>query len=192
MAYSISRVSPGDKRTMAEIDALLVREGIRRDRNLDYTCAMYDEGRRVVATGSCFGCTLRCLAVSAAHQGEGLLNQVVTHLMEVQLERGNLRLFLYTKESTAKFFGDLGFYEIARADGALVFMENRRDGFGRYLRDLEQARRPGRSAALVMNANPFTLGHRYLAETAAAACDTLHLFLVSPISSAAPPSPAIF
>lgn len=55
MAYSISRVSPGDKRTMAEIDALLVREGIRRDRNLDYTCAMYDEGRRVVATGSCFG-----------------------------------------------------------------------------------------------------------------------------------------
>ena len=52
MAYSISRVSPGDKRTMAEIDALLAREGIRRDRNLDYTCAMYDEGRRVVATGS--------------------------------------------------------------------------------------------------------------------------------------------
>ena len=186
MAYSISRVSPGDKRTMAEIDALLVREGIRRDRNLDYTCAMYDEGRRVVATGSCFGCTLRCLAVSAAHQGEGLLNQVVTHLMEVQLERGNLRLFLYTKESTAKFFGDLGFYEIARADGALVFMENRRDGFGRYLRDLEQARRPGRSAALVMNANPFTLGHRYLAETAAAACDTLHLFLVSEDASLVP------
>ena len=186
MAYSISRVSPGDKRTMAEIDALLVREGIRRDRNLDYTCAMYDEGRRVVATGSCFGCTLRCLAVSAAHQGEGLLNQVVTHLMEVQLERGNLRLFLYTKESTAKFFGALGFYEIARADGALVFMDNRRDGFGRYLRDLEQARRPGRSAALVMNANPFTLGHRYLAETAAAACDTLHLFLVSEDASLVP------
>ena len=80
----------------------------------------------------------------------------------------------------------MGFYEIARADGALVFMENRRDGFGRYLRDLEQARRPGRSAALVMNANPFTLGHRYLAETAAAACDTLHLFLVSEDASLVP------
>ena len=65
-------------------------------------------------------------------------------------------------------------------------MENRRDGFGRYLRDLEQTRRPGRSAALVMNANPFTLGHRYLAETAAAACDTLHLFLVSEDASLVP------
>ena len=37
-----------------------------------------------------------------------------------------------------------------------------------------------------MNANPFTLGHRYLAETAAAACDTLHLFLVSEDASLVP------
>ena len=29
-----------------------------------------------------------------------------------------------------------------------------------------------------MNANPFTLGHRYLAEQAAARCDRLHLFVV--------------
>lgn len=186
MAYSISQVSPGDKRAMAEIDALLEREGVRRDRNLDYICALYDEDYRIAATGSCFGPTLRCFAVSAGHQGEGLLNQVVTHLMEVQLERGNLRLFLYTKESTAKFFGDLGFYEIARVSGSLVFMENRRDGFAGYLRALERTRRPGRSAALVMNANPFTLGHQYLVETAAASCDALHLFLVSEDASLFP------
>lgn len=186
MAYSISQVNPGDKRAMAEIDALLEREGVRRDRNLDYICALYDEDYRIAATGSCFGPTLRCFAVSAGHQGEGLLNQVVTHLMEVQLERGNLRLFLYTKESTAKFFGDLGFYEIARVSGSLVFMENRRDGFAGYLRALERTRRPGRSAALVMNANPFTLGHQYLVETAAASCDALHLFLVSEDASLFP------
>lgn len=186
MAYSISQVYPGDKRAMAEIDALLEQEGICRDRNLDYTCALYDEDYRIAATGSCFGPTLRCFAVSAGHQGEGLLNQVLTHLMEVQMERGNLRLFLYTKESTAKFFGDLGFYEIARVSGSLVFMENRRDGFAGYLRALERTRRPGRSAALVLNANPFTLGHQYLVETAAASCDTLHLFLVSEDASLFP------
>lgn len=179
MAYHIARVSPGNKRAMAEIDALLEREGVRRDRNLDYTCALYDEEHRLAATGSCFGNTLRCFAVSAGCQGEGLLNQLMTHLMAVQMERGNRHLFLYTKESTAKFFADLGFHEIARAEGTLVFMENRRDGFKRYLEDLEKTRRPGRSAALVMNANPFTLGHQYLAEAAAASCDTLHLFLVS-------------
>ena len=147
---------------------------------------MFDEDCHVIGTGSCFGNTLRCFAVSAAHQGEGLLNQIITHLMEVQYERGNLHLFLYTKIRSAKFFADLGFYEIARVDGTLVFMENRRSGFADYLRGLEKTRTAGRSAALVMNANPFTLGHQYLAETASARCDTLHLFVVSENASLFP------
>lgn len=147
---------------------------------------MFDEDCHVIGTGSCFGNTLRCFAVSAAHQGEGLLNQIITHLMEVQYERGNLHLFLYTKIRSAKFFADLGFYEIARVDGTLVFMENRRTGFADYLRGLEKTRTAGRSAALVMNANPFTLGHQYLAETASARCDTLHLFVVSENASLFP------
>jgi len=186
MAYSISKVSPDDTRALGQVDALLRQEGIRRDGNLDYIAALYDEDYRVIATGSCFGNTLRCFAVSHAHQGEGLLNQVITHLIEVQYARGNLRLFLYTKIGSAKFFGDLGFYEIARVDGTLVFMENRRDGFNHYLKRLEKTRAEGKSAALVMNANPFTLGHQYLAETAAAACDTLHLFIVSEDKSLVP------
>lgn len=177
--YFISSVSPEDTAAMARIDALLEREGIRRDRNLDYTCAMYDGDYHVVGAGSCFGDTLRCIAVSPEHQGEGLLCDIVGHLMEVQSARSNVRLFLYTKPDTAKFFNSLGFYEIARVPGALVFMENRRDGFSGYLSALNGTRREGSAAALVMNANPFTLGHQYLAETAAAAWDTLHIFIVS-------------
>lgn len=184
--YTLSQVSPTDKRTLAQIDALLEQEGIRRDGNLDYICAMFDENYNVIGTGSCFGNTLRCFAVSTAHQGEGLLNQIITHLIEIQCARGNLHLFLYTKVQSAKFFGDLGFYEIARVADTLVFMENRRDGFGSYLRRLAASKTGGRSAALVMNANPFTLGHQYLVETAAAACDTLHLFVVSEDASLVP------
>lgn len=186
VAYSIGSVRPGDRRSLSEIDALLEREGIRRDRNLDYICALYDEDYHVAATGSCFGNTLRCFAVSREHQGEGLLNEVVTHLLDVQAGRGNLHLFLYTKINSAKFFADLGFHEIARVEDTLVFMENRRDGFSGYLDKLALHRRPGKSAALVMNANPFTLGHQYLAETASAACDTLHLFAVSEDASLVP------
>ncbi len=184
--YAISQVYPTDKQTLAQIDALLQKEGIRRDGNLDYICAMFDENYKVIGTGSCFGNTLRCFAVSSDHQGEGLLNQIITHLIEVQYARGNLHLFLYTKVKSAKFFGDLGFYEIARVEDTLVFMENRRDGFGSYLQNLEKTKTGGKSAALVMNANPFTLGHQYLVETAAAACDTLHLFVVSEDASLVP------
>ena len=184
--YAVSQVYPSDKRSLAGVDALLHREGITRDGNLDYICAMRDENDEIIATGSCFGCTLRCFAVSREHQGEGLLNEIISHLMEVQMARGNLHLFLYTKVNSARFFGDLGFYEIARVDGTLVFMENRKNGFPGYLKALEKTKTQGISGALVMNANPFTLGHQYLVETAAAQCDTLHLFVLSEDASLVP------
>ena len=184
--YTISKVYASDKRAIGQIKGLLEQEGITLDANLDYICGMYDEDYNIIATGSCFGPTLRCFAVSKAHQGEGLLNQIITHLMDVQFERGNMHLFLYTKVNTAKFFEDLGFHEIARVDGTLVFMENRKDGFPGYLKRLEKTRTEGTSAALVMNANPFTLGHQYLVETASAACDTLHIFVLSEDASLVP------
>lgn len=188
--YFISQISPKDKAASQQLDRLLTAEGIRRDGNLDYTCGMFDEDMNLIATGSCFGNTLRCMAVSSSHQGEGLMNQIMTHLMEIQVSRGNTHLFLYTKCSSARFFGDLGFYEIARIDGQVVFMENRRNGFSSYLQRLSgesgiHAPRE-RCAALVMNANPFTLGHLYLTERAAEENDTVHLFMVSEEASLVP------
>ncbi|MBQ1410587.1 MAG: [Oscillospiraceae bacterium] len=176
---SVSQVYASDKRTMAKLKALLERVDISLDEHLDYSCAIFDEEGAPIATGSAFGPTLRCFAVDPAHQGEGLLNEVITHLMENRQERGFFHLFVYTKPSSVKFFKDLGFTVIAEVPGALVFLENRADGFPGYLRKLEASKRPGRSAAIVMNANPFTLGHRYLIETAARENDTVHLFLLS-------------
>lgn len=185
--YAISQVHPTDKRTLAQVDQLLDREGIRRDNNLDYICVMYDDNYDVIATGSCFGNTLRCFAVHSDHQGEGLLNAIISHLTEVQFARGNIHLFLYTKCSSSKFFSDLGFYEIARIEGQIVFMENRRTGFSDYLNMLEKDKiNAPNVAALVMNANPFTLGHQYLIEKAAAENDFLHIFIVSEDASLVP------
>lgn len=183
----VSQVYPSDKRAYAQIDTLLAQEGIQRDANLDYTCAIYDEDYKVIATGSLFGNTLRCMAVSHMHQGEGLMNLIFSHLTEVQCARGNYHLFLYTKIESAKFFADLCFYEITRVANTLVFMENRRNGFGSYLQNLAAYKLDsGLSAALIVNANPFTLGHQYLVETAAKACDRLHLFIVSEDASLVP------
>ena len=176
---SLGTISPRDARTQAQMDALLRAEGIRRDKNLDYSCGVFDEDGALIAAGSSFKNTLRCLAVSSEHRGEGLMNQVVSHLLERQTERGNSHVFLYTKAKNDRIFRDLGFYEIARVEGELVFMENRRDGFSRYLKGLAATRREGKCAAIVMNANPFTRGHRHLVERAAAENDALHLFLLS-------------
>lgn len=175
-----SQIYPTDRYAQKQMDKLLQQEGIRRDGNLDYSCGIFDEDENLIATGSCFGNTLRCLAVSKDHQGEGLLNEVISHLMEVQMQRGNFHLFMYTKPESAKFMSDLGFREIARVEGKLVFMENRRDGFSGYCANLAKKTREGeRIAGIVMNANPFTNGHLHLVERAARENDVVHLFVLS-------------
>ena len=196
--YYISQVRASDRYAQQQVDRLLQEEGIRRDANLDYTCGMYDDDMNIIATGSCFGNTLRCMAVSSAHQGEGLMNAIVSHLISYQYSRGNMHLFLYTKCDSAKFFGDLGFHEIVRIEGRIVFMENRRSGFSDYLDGLKRETRKAldakttptpadpRTAALVMNANPFTNGHLYLVEKACAENDLVHLFMVSEDASLVP------
>ena len=176
---SISQIYRSDARTMAKIKALLEKVDITLDDHLDYTCAILDENGAPIATGSAFGATLRCFAVDPAHQGEGLLNQIITHLMEDRMAKGYFHLFVYTKPGSAKFFRDLGFSEIAEVPGLLVFLENRKNGFSGYVKRLAKKKLPGQAAAIVMNANPFTLGHRYLVETAAAENDVVHLFLLS-------------
>ena len=188
--YPIDRVMAFDKQAYQAIDKLLAEERIKRDPNLDYTCAMYDEEGEIIATGSCFANSLRCLAVSSAHQGEGLMNAIVTHLINGQYERGNPHIFLYTKCNSAKFFQSLGFYEIARIEGKLVFMENQRKGFANYLANLAacvpELKPEQKIAAIVMNANPFTLGHQYLVEKASRENDVVYLFVVSEDKSLVP------
>ena len=186
-SYFISKVDINDKRSNQLVEQILISEGIRRDRNLDYTCAIYDQDMNIIATGSCFGNTLRCLSVANSHRGEGFLNILVTHLIEVQHERGNHHLFIYTKMKNVKYFKDMGFFEIAHVEDEVAFMENKKDGFNDYLISLADSKRNTTiSAAVVLNANPFTNGHLYLVEKAAAESEVLHLFVVSEDASLVP------
>lgn len=165
------------RRAREEAEGLLHREGITMDKCLECTVGLYDDQDHLAATGSYFRNTLRCLAVDSDYQGEGLMAQVVSDLVTRLYALGRRHLFVYTKRKAAPNIAALGFYPVAESGGA-VFLENRRTGFADYLTSLGGPLR-GVSGAVVMNANPFTLGHLYLVETAAAAVDTLHLFMVS-------------
>ena len=63
--YTVSRISPTDKRAVRQMDALLEKEGIERDKNLDYSIGLFDENYDLVATGSCFAAWL-CLPSTRA------------------------------------------------------------------------------------------------------------------------------
>ncbi|MFD1485548.1 [citrate (pro-3S)-lyase] ligase [Lacticaseibacillus baoqingensis] len=184
MPPEIITIYPTDQAGLALVDGLLAAEGIKRDPHLDYTCAVM-QNDSILASGSLFKNTLRCVAVSSAHQGEGLMNLLVSHLIATAQSRGYTHLFVYTKVKAAKHFADLGFHEIARVADQLVFLENRRDGFAQYCQALTASpKRP--AAAIIMNANPFSNGHRYLLAQAAKANAVVHLFMVSDAASFIP------
>ena len=183
--YIVTTVQPSDERLMKAVHELLRQEGLRPEKNPDLVCAAVSESGDVIATGALHGSTLRCMAVSSASRGEGLMNSVVSFLVQEAFAQGRSHLFLCTKYDTARFFRDVGFYEIVSVPGQIVFLENKRAGFSDYLSRLstESARKTpapeGPVSAIVLNANPFTNGHLALIEQAARESALLHLFVVS-------------
>lgn len=169
-----------------KLEIFLSNQGIKLDKNLEYTVGIY-KSDEIVATGSFFKNTLRCLAVNAEYQGLGILNKVVSHLINEQYQRGVTNIFLYTKPGSVRFFNDLGFYEVARVENLVVFMENKPNAVQEYSFELaKESIKADRIASVVINANPFTLGHQYLIEKAASENQVVHVFVVSEDASVIP------
>ncbi|MBA0947297.1 [citrate (pro-3S)-lyase] ligase [Enterococcus gallinarum] len=188
--YVVTKIFSENRKNYEQVMELLKKEDIRMDKNLEYTCGIFDSEHNLIATGSCFGNTLRCLAVSSQYQGEGLMNLIVTHLVNYQFNRGIFHLFVYTKTGCESIFKTLGFYRIAKVADQLVFLENKKNGFESYLHQLqantESVSSDSKISAIVMNANPFSLGHQYLIEKAAKESDLVHVFVVSEDTSVFP------
>lgn len=165
-------------RALERLKAFLNACGLDYDEGIEFTAALM-EGDEVIATGSLDGQTLKCIAVSPAHQGEGLTAAVMTALREEAFARGLRHLMLFTKPANRMMFQDFGFYPVVQTNSCLL-MENRRDGLQRFLADLERpADGDGPVGCVVANCNPFTNGHRHLIETAASQCRWLHVFILS-------------
>lgn len=188
MDYGIveQRIFLQDIQEKRVLEEFLRNEGIKLDKNLEYTVGIYDN-HKLIATGSFYKNTLRCLAVNSKYQGLGILNKVVSNLLNEQYIRGYDHIFLYTKCNTAEFFSYLGFHEIVKIDGLAVFMENKYRGVKSYSEKLSKLKVEGDAiASIVMNANPFTLGHLYLIEKAAKENNIVHVFVVSEEASVIP------
>ena len=184
--FNGKRIFLEDMLERKKLEKFLNIQGIKLDKNLDYTVGIY-KGNELIATGSFFKNTLRCLAVKSEYQGMGALNTVVSNLMNEQYERGFTHIFLYTKCNYLRLFNDLGFYEVARVDDLLEFMENKSNAVTNYSLELAKTSvKADRVASIVINANPFTLGHQHLIEEASSENDVVHVFVVSEEASVIP------
>lgn len=158
-----------------EAETFLSRFGLRLD-SMDYYAGVYD-GDTLLCAGGYEGNVVKCVAADPESRGLGLTNLLMSHLLSRLRENGASNVFVFTKPENASIFDSLSFHLIGQAPKAILLESDRR-GVRRFCDELASFRAEGKNAAIVMNANPFTLGHRYLVETAAAACDRLHVFVV--------------
>ncbi len=170
--------SPLAGRRLEELKLFLRSCELDYDENISFTAVLM-EGDEIVAAGSLDGSTIKCVAVSPAHQGEDAASQVMTALLEKAAEQGKHHLMLYTKPQNGYIFSAFGFHPVMRTADCLM-MENKREGLNRFLSGLPRPQGlNGPVGCIVANCNPFTYGHRYLIETAARECAWVHLFVLS-------------
>ena len=159
-------------------ERFLVSASLKPDTDTDQTVTVWDDDE-IIASGSRKGNLLKCIAVDPARQGEGLTATVLTELKQEAFREKKDNLFLYTKPRNRRMFEPLFFYPVAQTDQVLL-MESTRNGIDRFLKKLEEnPKKEGKIGCIVMNADPFTRGHQYLAETAAGQCDRLYIFVLS-------------
>lgn len=160
---------------LQRLKAFLRLCGLDYDEAISFTVVL-EEDDEIIASGSLDGGTLKCIAVSPMHQGEDLTARVLTELRREAFDRSQRHLMLFTKPGNQHLFAPFGFYPVMRTADCLL-MEDQRNGLQRHLENIEKYE--GSIGCIVANCNPFTNGHRYLIETAAAQVDHLHLFILS-------------
>lgn len=161
-----------------KVSEFLKEQGLILENDVEYTMAVLIDDK-IAGTGSLTGRVLKCIAVEPEFQGMGISTKIVSNLVNEAYFRGNTHLFIYTIPKNEILFTDVGFYKIAEISDKVCLLENQSNGIESYIKKLAQHKVEGNNiASIIMNCNPFTLGHQYIIEKAAKENDILHVFIV--------------
>lgn len=193
------QLNPAIPRQRRRIEQFLGANGLRLD-DVDYYATLVDETTdEIVAGGGLKGGVIKCVAVADGHKGEAVANQIVSHLIAQANADGHQCVKLFTKPQNQRMFESMSFRLLAEAPKAIL-METGIGGIKRYSEELESEKEKVKSeksngklhhnnnspqhpimplsGIIIMNCNPFTLGHRYLIEQTAQQVETLYILVV--------------
>lgn len=164
---------------LVEVQALLELVGLKMPQDWEHLVSLYD-GTKLIGIGFLVGEILQGIGVHPEYKGEGLAATLVTTLLKRALALGRERLFIFTKPQEAHHFLGLGFKRIAEAKPYAALLEWGSPGIEEYKAILQESTAgiAAKAACIVVNCNPFTLGHRYLIEQAAQENGWLYIIVV--------------
>lgn len=176
-AVSFSRFDSTSARRVKRVEEFLSSVELKISSDIE-TFVLAKENGKIIACGGIAGNILKCIAISPEKRGEGFFLSLMTELLNTANDKGRKDLFIFSSPKNRLFFEECGFRLIQECDNQVILMENS-ENLAKYKKSLSQYKKDGtKIGSIVMNANPFTLGHQYLVESAASQCEHLHLFVV--------------
>ena len=176
--YQVRAIMPALSFERRQLTEFLAKHHLTYEEDIQIAYGIFDQDDQLAGCGCCAGNLLKCFAVEEKLRGQNALGILVSQLVQDCFRRGRTHLFVVTRPKNRPMFEACGFYLVAETD-SVAMLENLRGGVERFLAPFA---RPGDETktcgAIVMNCNPFTLGHRALVEYAAGRCQVLHLFVV--------------
>jgi len=157
---------------------------------LEVECTMivYNLSGEIVGTGSHMGRILKYVAVAPKFRDTTAFALIVTYMTE-KLLKIYKHTFVFTRPENSVRFCGLGYTLIATAEPLYAVLEFGFESiftYQDYLKTLIVPENIGTVAAIVVNCNPFTNGHKYLIEKAASENRVVYLFVVEEDLSAFP------
>ncbi|WP_010295120.1 [citrate (pro-3S)-lyase] ligase [Clostridium senegalense] len=162
-----------------EVETFLNKFDLELDKDVDYTVVIRVDGE-IKATCSKGGSIFKCFAVDDDLRGEGVSATLLNAVNDKLFEEGKYHSFIFTKPNNVAIFSGLG-YKLIEEVEKVALLENGVYNINSCLNkigDKYDLKNNIKKAALVMNCNPFTLGHLYLVEKAASENEEVIVFVV--------------
>lgn len=177
--YSIEKVNLNNKDEVLEVKEFLMKYNLDLDKDVDYTLVIKKDD---IIKGTCSKSKsiLKCFAISTELRGEGLSEKLITMLNHKLFEEDIYHSFIFTKPENTSIFKGLLYTVVAEVE-RVTLLENGIYNINKYLDKLAkkyELNSVKNRAAIVMNCNPFTFGHRYLIEEASKMAEEVLVFIV--------------
>jgi len=155
---------------------------------VECTMIVYNLKGDIVGTGSHMGRILKYVAVAPKFRDTTAFALIVTYMTE-KLLKIYKHTFVFTRPENSVRFCGLGYTLIATAEPLYAVLEFGFESiftYQAYLKKLIVPVKTAAVAAIVVNCNPFTNGHKFLIEKAASENEVVYLFVVEEDLSAFP------
>lgn len=186
MYYNVDSINLNSSYDKNEVKSFLKKFELNYE-DVDYSVVIR-ENNEIIATCSKKENVLKCFAIDENYQGLGLSNTLISKITEKLFLEKRYHSFIFTKPENQYLFEGLNYKNIFTTN-KVSLLESGNKNINNALEKLKQEYNISSDkeyATIVMNCNPFTLGHRYLIERASEENENVIIFVVEEDKSVFP------